>query len=319
MIELIITNNRGDLQSPVVVGEVILDRFMRYIPSKLTFKVLKTEGLSFHEGNSVLFRYDGEDVFFGFVFSKKRNKEEYIEVTCYDQLIYLSKNKDSINYKDKSTSDLLKFLCAENHLKIGEIADTVFPVSRDEDNKSYLEMIKNSIDVTLQNTKKLFVIYDDFGKVTLKNIEDMKIDLVVSDNNSINFDYTSTIDQETYNQIKLVYEDTENGKREVFIEKDSKHINQWGLLQKFDTVKKGEDGVAKAQALLSLHNQVQRKLKMSGVVGNTAIRGGTMLVIKLNLGDFETSKYMIVDSCKHKFKKDEYFVDLNLFGGGFSA
>lgn len=319
MIELIITNNQGELQSPVVVGEVILDRFMRYTPSKLAFKVLKTEGLSFHEGNSVLFRYGGKHVFFGFVFSKKRNKEEYIEVTCYDQLIYLSKNKDSINYKDKSTSDLLKFLCAENHLRIGDISNTSFPVSRDEDNTSYLEMIKNSVDVTLQNTKKLFVIYDDFGKITLKNIEDMKIDLVIADNNSTNFGYTSTIDQDTYNQVKLVYEDTEKGKREIFIEKDSKHINAWGVLQKFDTVKKGEDAVAKAQALLTLHNQVQRKLKISGVVGNTDIRGGTMLVVKLNLGDMEISKYMVVDSCKHKFKEDEYFVDVNLFGGGFSA
>lgn len=61
---------------------------------------------------------------------QKEKQEEYIEVTCYDQLIYLSKNKDSINYKDKSTSDLLKFLCTEeNNLKTGDIWDTTFCLS----------------------------------------------------------------------------------------------------------------------------------------------------------------------------------------------
>lgn len=91
-----------------------------------------------------------------------------------------------------------------------------------------------------------------------------------------------------------------------------------GAATKIRHGEKGEDAVAKA-ALLALHNQLKRKLKISGVVGNADIRGSTMLVVKLNLGDIETTKYMIVDSCKHKFKEDEYFMDVNLFGGGFNA
>ena len=54
-------------------------------PGKLTFTTVKvTNGdMSFGEGDKVCFYYDEKLKFVGYVFTKKRDKEHLIEVTCW--------------------------------------------------------------------------------------------------------------------------------------------------------------------------------------------------------------------------------------------
>ena len=40
-------------------------------------------------------------------------------------------------------------------------------------------MIQNALDETLTNTGRLYVLYDDVGKLCLRDINKMKLDLVV--------------------------------------------------------------------------------------------------------------------------------------------
>lgn len=105
----------------------------------------------------------------------------------------------------------------------------------------------------------MFVLYDDYGKLALKNIENMKISgYIIYNESAENFEYTSSIDEQTYNQIKLSYDNDDTGKREIYITKDSSNIQKWGVLQYYDTLTKKENGKAKADALLKLYNQVTK-------------------------------------------------------------
>ncbi|MFL8589819.1 cell wall hydrolase, partial [Clostridioides difficile] len=52
------------------------------------------------------------------------------------------------------------------------------------------------------------------------------------------FDYNSSIDSDTYTKIKLVRDNEESGKRDVYIAQDSTHMRSWGILQMFETVDK---------------------------------------------------------------------------------
>ena len=56
--------------------------------SSLTFTVVKDDTLNFHEGNPVSFRFNGSNVFYGYVFKKSRSDNRLIKVTAYDQLRY---------------------------------------------------------------------------------------------------------------------------------------------------------------------------------------------------------------------------------------
>ena len=285
---------------------------------------MNDDKLDFTEGSAVRLKIDGKAVFFGFVFTKKRDKKQIITVTAYDQLRYLN-NKDTYVYENKTASQFIKMIAADFSLNLGAIEDTSYIIpSRIEENTSLFDMIENALDITLRNAKEMYVLYDDFGKLTLKNISSMYVGkpgayLMIDEETGENFEYTSSIDNDTYNKVKLTYDNEETGKREVYIAQDSSHMNQWGILQYFDTLSKGENGQAKADALLKLYNNKTRTLKITNAFGDTRVRAGSMIVINLDLGDVKVKNFMMVEKVRHTFKLDQHFMDLTLRGGDFIA
>lgn len=92
-----------------------------------------------------------------------------------------------------------------------------------------------------------------------------------------------------------------------------------GILQYFDTLQKGENGQAKADALLKLYNKKTRNLKITNALGDNRVRAGSMVVINLDLGDIKLKNWMLVEKCKHTYKEGEHWMDLTLRGGEFVA
>lgn len=322
-VELLIGNESGTkAYLPVVEEGIEWTTKRKNTAGKLTFNVLKDDALDFSEGCSVRVRENGENVFFGFVFKQQRNKESLVTVTAYDQLRYL-KNEDTIVYEDKTADQFIRMIAEDYSLNVGTLENTGYVFeSRVEENTSLFEMIQNALDLTLTNTGKMFVLYDDFGKLTLKPLSSMIVGspgayLMIDEETGENFEYTSSIDDNTYNRIKLAYDNEDTGLREIYIAQDSGNMNRWGILQYFDTLKKGENGQAKADALLKLYNKKTRSLKLTNVLGDNRVRGGSMLVVNLDLGDMKLKNFMLVESCKHIYKENEHWMDLTLVGGEF--
>ncbi len=325
--ELYIAGESGEeLYIPAVEDGVEWSTERWGVPGKLTFKVLADDILDFSEGSAVQLRVDGAKVFFGFVFTQKRDKENRISVTAYDQLRYL-KNKDTYVYENQTASGVVRMIAADFGLNVGEVEDTGYVIAeRSEMDASLFDMIQNALDITLVNTKQMFILYDNFGSLTLKNIANMYVQndngtyLMVDECTGENFEYTSSIDSNTYNKIKLYRDDAESGKRQVYgILQDGANINKWGILQYCDTVSEGENGEAKAEALLSLYNKKTRNLRITNAFGDVRVRAGSMLVVSLNLGDMKVENFMLVEKVKHTFKNGEHFMDLTLRGGEFVA
>ena len=317
-VELFIQHN-STIQFPVVEEGARLTLERKGTPGKLEFTVVKGPGLNFAEGDPVKLTVNGTAMFYGFVFKKKRDKGGTIDVVAYDQLRYL-KNKDTITEEGLKASDLLKRIATDFRLNLGTVEDTGYTLETIvEENQTLFDMIQSALDETLMNTKQLYVLYDDAGKLTLKNINTMKLNLLIDEETGENFEYTSSIDTDTYNKIKLTYDNESTGKREVYIAQDGSHINEWGVLQYFDTLSKGENGQAKADALLQLYNKKTRNLKIVNALGDTRVRAGSMVVINLALGDMNLKNFMLVEKVKHTFKLDQHFMDLTLRGGEFVA
>ena len=315
-VELLIQNG-NKVYSPIVQENITWDTERKGSPGKLTFTVIKDENINFTEGNPVRLVVDGVKLFYGFVFSKKRDKQQNITVTAYDQIRYL-KNKDTYVYTNKTASDFIKMIANDYRLNLGTIEKTSYIIaSRVEDNTTLIDMVQNALDLELMNKKTMYVLYDDFGKLTLKDLERMKVGVVIDEETGENFDYTSSIDAQTYNKIKLIYENEKTGKREVYIAQDSNNMNNWGILQYYDTLQEGENGQAKVEALLSLYNAKTRNLKISNALGNLKVRAGNMVVVNLNLGDVAVKNFMLVEKCKHVFNESEHRMELTLKGGEF--
>lgn len=327
--ELLIGNEKGTkLFQPAVEEGVEWSTERRGTPGKLTFKVLEDKKLSFSEGCPVRLKVNGDKIFFGFVFKQQRSKKEgkvqEVTVTAYDQLRYLN-NKDTRVYENKTADQVVKMIADDYRLSVGALKNTEYVIpSRVEDNTSLFEMIENALDLTMQNKKEMFVLYDDFGKLALKNISDMYVKkkgkyLLIDAETGENFDYTSSIDDGTYNKIKLAYDNEDTGKREIYIAQDSSNMNRWGILQYFDTLQEGENGKAKADALLQLYNQKTRNLKITNAIGDNRVRAGSLVAVRLSLGDKKLNNFMLVEKCKHIYKGQEHWMDLTLRGGEFVA
>lgn len=317
-VELLIQNG-SKVYIPVVEEGITWQTERKGSPGELKFNVLKDAAINFTEGNVVRMKVDGKNVFYGFIFTKKRSKDGIISVTAYDQLRYF-KNKDTYVYTNKTAGECIKMLASDFQMQTGTLEDTGYKIpSRVEENSTFFDMVQNALDMTLENKKQMYVMFDDFGKITLKNISSMILNLLIDEETGENFTYTSSIDTNTFNKVKLTYENEDTGKRDVYIAQDSNNMNNWGVLQYFDTLQKGENGKAKADALLALYNKKTRNLSISKALGDTRVRAGCMVVVQLNLGDVNVQNLMLVEKCKHAFNGSEHFMDLTLRGGEFVA
>lgn len=308
-----INTNNGPI-SPAILEGVTWETERQGVPGKLTFKCLFDKNNIFEEGDLVTVRYKGNKIFYGFIFKIGIDRDNILSVTAYDQLRYL-KNKDVYQYRNKKASEVLTMLANDFKLQLGEIEDTKFIIpKRLEDNVSLFDIILTALGITLQNTKKMYILYDDFGKLTLKDVEKMKLNLCIDSTTSENFSYDSSIENSA-NKI-LIYGETPSnaGKRIVAYKIDEENIKKWGVLQKIDMLKEKENGKMKAAALLKLYNRKFKNLTIKNVFGDTRVRAGSSVIVNLELGNNKVQNYMLVEKVKHTFNYQEHLMTLTVRG-----
>lgn len=316
--ELLIQNGKA-VYAPSVQEGIEWSTERSGAPGQLAFKVLEDKNLKITEGNAVRFKYRKKNVFYGFIFTRKIDSDGFVSVTAYDQLRYL-KNKDTYVYADKSLSWLVKRIASDFGLKKGTIENTKYKIpSRVEDGQTLFDMIANAHDLTMMNLGTMYVLFDDFGKLSLKSIGKMKVDIVIDKETGQSYEYTSSIDSDVYNQVKLYYDNKDTGKREIYIARSTKNINAWGMLQYYEKLEKGENGKKKANTLLKLYNARKRNLTIKNAVGDYRVRAGSMIVVSMKVDNEKILQYMLVEKCKHIYKEHEHWMDLTLWGGDFSA
>lgn len=316
--ELIIQNGKT-IYSPAVTEGVEWSTERIGSPGQLAFKVLEDKEMKITEGNAVRFKYKGNNVFYGFIFTRKIDQDGVISVTAYDQLRYL-KNKDTYVYANKTLTQVVKRIISDFSLKKGELENTKYKIpSRVEDNQTLFDIIANAQDLTMMNRGKMYVLFDDFGKIALKNINKMKVNIVIDIDTGQKYNYTSSIDSDTYNKIKLYYDNESTGSREVYIAKSTKNMNEWGVLQYYEKLEDGENGKVKADTLLNLYNARKKNLSINQAIGDQRVRAGSMVIASMTIDHTKILQYMLVEKCKHEYKDNEHWMDLTLRGGEFSV
>lgn len=304
-------------QSPPVVEGVRLTWERRGAAGRLELTLPPAVSLDCAEGDSIRLDADGTPMFFGFVFTLRRSGAGELTVTAYDQLRYL-KSKDTVTEEGIKASDLLKRLAADFHLSLGETEDTGYRLETVvEENQTLLDMLQNALDETLRQTGRLYVLYDDCGRLTLKSISSMRLDLLIDEETAEELTYQSSIDGETYNKIKLSYANEDTGKRELYVAQDGEKQNRWGVLQYFEELQTAVGAGARAEALLRLYGSPARSLTVKGALGDPRVRGGSGVAVSLSVGDERVERYMVVNRVTHSFGSEGHRMELELMGGDF--
>lgn len=306
------------MYEPVIIGKPVWTTTRKGEAGKLEFTVLKDSTIRFEEGDVVKFSVDGADLFYGYVFQKGSSKSKQIDVVAYDQIRYL-KNKDTYIYSNKTASQFLRMVAADYGLKTGTIEDTRFVIpDRVEENSTLLDMIQTALEITLSNSRIMYVLYDQAGKLTLRSLNNMRVGALMDADTIEDYDYSTSIDKETYNRVKLVQEDKETGNRNIYIAEDrAGNMKKWGTLQLFETVNEETNVQHRAEMMLALYNAKSRSLTIKNQLGDLRIRAGSLPIVKLQLEDMTIDGYMLVEKCRHIFGHGEHFMDLTLKGGEF--
>lgn len=311
--------NGQTVYEPMVEGSITWETQRKGQPGKCSFTILADSKLKIEEGNAIRLDVFGRAVFFGFIFERGWSRDGEIKVTAYDQLRYL-KNKDSYNYTDKTAGEVVRMIAGDFNLQTGTLEDTGYKIPfRNEPDTSLFDIILNAMDLTMIATGRMYVLYDDVGKLVLKNVESMKLDLMIDEKAAQDYDYKVSIDGNTYNQIRLYRENDESKKRDVFMTKHTENINKWGILQLSESLDKGVDGQTIAETYLGLYNRPEKRLSVKGAFGDIRVRAGCLIPVFLDIKDMQLKNYLLVEAVTHTIDKGIHTMDLTLRGAGISG
>lgn len=306
----------GKMFVPVLLDEIRITSAYECSPSKMKFTVLKDGIINFGLGTKAVLKIDDSIVWVGYVMYKHRTSDVKIECTAYDQMRYL-KNQIVKSYTEQfKVEDAIKDILNDLELPVGDFDELEECLEEPQvfDQVEALEVIEDLCDSYLTKQLKNLVFFDDKGELSLKLLDNMRVtNQFFTADELEDWDYTTSI-EDSYNSIivEMLEDDGETHDRYIKVE-DEESINRWGLLRYMDKDNQGAElAESKAKALLKLTNRETRTLKLTGVLGNTQVRGGSLVAVKLNLGDMLLYSWMVVKEVTHTIGQSGYTMDMEL-------
>lgn len=256
-------------------------------------------------GDNVSFYYDEKLMFRGVVFVNSLKRQHIYAVTAYDQRRYL-KAKDTILRNNQTLTEFITANAGNLNLTCGSLTDSVVKLDKYLfDNVTYLDMIYSSISDNLLLNGYYYVLRNDEGKLTLKELTELRLPLVVGDGSiAYNYEFKKSIDSNTYNKIKVAMDNKNTGLRDIYIVEDSSTFQNWGVLQYFEKVtsEMNESQLKeRAELLLKVKNHEEQRLKID-CIGNSQVMGGNSVMIQIE--ELGINTWAIVDKVTHSFKSN---------------
>lgn len=175
---------------------------------------------------------DGSDELFrGVIFSHKIDADGNMSLTAYDENIYLTKNYDDSVFKNMTASGIIRQLCADFGIPVGDIDNTGFVIPRliCRDN-SLWEMMTMALTITRNQTGRRFFIFSQGGRLHLKERKARVLEWVLENGtNIIGASYSQSI-EDLRNQVKVIGGDREQNPLIATI-KDQALIDMFGTMQ----------------------------------------------------------------------------------------
>lgn len=253
-----------------------------------------------------------QELFRGVLFADEINSQGQMTLTAYDENIYLTKSKDTKIFRNQSASAIIKRLCNEFSINVGEIHDTgyVIPkmVFRD---KTLFEMMVTALTETQKQNGQHFLISSKEGKLQLLARKEQKGKWVLENGvNLLDASYSQSI-EETKTQIKVVGEDAK--KKEISVSvKDGELTQRFGVMQHLE---KPDQNMTKSQ----MDQRAKQLLKDLGTIDDQArieclgipeVISGSCVYVKESVTGILGGYYISAD--EHRFENGSHKMSLTL-------
>lgn len=260
-------------------------------------------------GDQLLFKWKGEELFRGTVFTKERTKNGSLSLTAYDDLVYLTKSEDKYVFTGKTLGEIVRRICGDFGIPIGKIADTPHKLTRILQGTLF-DMILTAISLTYKHTRVKYYLYSDKGKLNLTKRVDLARKWVIEDGvNLVDYSFSQSI-EDTYTQVKLT--STKANKTAIAKVDNPTTKRRFGTIQYYEEV---SDELNKAQlmqratAMMLEKGKVGESFSIDALGIASVISGSAVYVIAKELG---VSRAFYVDEDSHSFKGNEHTMSLTL-------
>ncbi|MGK4098503.1 phage portal protein [Bacillus altitudinis] len=192
-----------------LVTENVTLRGQRYqAPRSIQANIVTKQGsqkyYSIKEGDTVLFKWKGKELFRGTVFARTP-KDEKITFTAYDMLQYLVKNQDVYVFSNKRADQIMKRLGQDFQIPMTSIANTGHVIKSlvFKNDTSLYDIILQALKETKKQTGRNYQIYSAKGKMGLRAWPDpSEVWVIESGVNLIDYQYSTSI-EETATRVKM--------------------------------------------------------------------------------------------------------------------
>ncbi len=271
---------------------------------KLEVEYLKDD-LTVNLGDEVEFYYTGELLFSGKIFFLNKKGETNLQsFYCYDDSIYLNKNRFVKNFNKIEPSKILKEICGELNLNLGSFPKDDVTCTYPAIDRSGYEIILNAYRIQHKKTKKIYSIVCNDGKIEVVEQETFA-DVLLSSIDNIE---TSLYEQSIENMVnQIVVYKVEKEKPQIVNKVDnSEDKKKYGIFQALLEYEKDVDNIENAKEMLKSIEETARLLCR----GNILIQSGYSIgVEEPNTGLVGT---FLVKNDTHVFEGENYYCDVEL-------
>lgn len=295
---------------------------LSFTAGTLEIALFDDNAIFIREGDEISLKCNDIGIFYGWVFKYNRDEVGGLNITAYDQLRYF-KNKTVMVRGNVTASQLFESLCKDYNLKYKIVTASTAKLNPHlHDNDSLYDIQYQAMKETTILEKKFYIIRDNFGVLEFLNPFSLKTNLFIGDKSLLStYNFESTIDENTYNLVKVTYKDTDKNIRQVFnvyADDFTDTAPKWGILSEvYESNAALNEGLATelGRNYLAVRNVPEKTITMS-CIGDLRVRAGVLVLVYIeslfNVEMLNTPKYYMIKNCTHSFKNNLHTMDIEI-------
>lgn len=314
MIELFVIKDTEWLE--LVAESVSLEGHRYQAPRSIEATIVIKQGdqkyYSVTEGDTVLFKWKGKELFRGIVFARTPD-EHTLAFSAYDMLQYLVKNQDVYVFSNQRADQMIRRIANDFQIPTTSIANTSHTIKSlvIKNDTSLYDIILKALKQTKSQTGRNYQLYSEKGKLGLRAWPDpSEVWVLETGVNITGYQYSTSINDTATRVVLRRQKDNKTYKASA---KDNSGLNKYGVLQYTETV---TDEINQAQlqqradVRLAEKKGVKKELKNIQAIGIPEVQSG--LPVYISIPEAGIKKTYWVDTDRHEFKGTKHTMTIDV-------
>lgn len=266
-------------------------------------------GIDVTKGHQLIFSYKGKELFRGMIMSQQQSESFKMPITAYDNGIYLSNNKDTFVYENKTVHDIFIDVCKRFGIKYSDVAKTSYKIPELTKSKTTAwDAILDAISQDFKATGTKYYVNSSKGVLSLiKRREDILQWVLETGGNIMSYTYKKSI-EDIKTRLKILSDED----KVYAVKKNTELEKKIGI---FQDIEKKDDDLSEAKLQEHIKETLKEistpeiSLSVEALGIPDVISGVGVYVIIDELGIKRT---FYVDEDTHTFKGGSHTMNLTL-------